>query len=94
MVPGRAADVFDVVGPNAFLGVGDAVAARLLGSVKILFQRRDAGDRCSGSSSLPARSYVLARKNNRETFVVLRFLLVVSFLISFFNKKTSLLLGT
>ncbi len=43
VMPGSLADVFDVIGPDAFLCVGNAVAGGFLGSVKVFFQGSHAG---------------------------------------------------
>ena len=42
MMSGGLADVFDIVGTDRLLRVGDPVAGRLLAAVEIFFQRRDA----------------------------------------------------
>ncbi len=41
MMPGSLAHVFDVVGPDAFLRIGNPVAGGLLGTIKIFFQSRN-----------------------------------------------------
>ena len=42
MMPGSLADVFDIVGADRLLRIGDPIAGWLLAAVEVFFQRRDA----------------------------------------------------